>query len=165
MIFLCLHFPVESCHIRLLSNIFDFVPCDLQLQKAYFGINLSTYLFILYYTSFCTFLSSVSMVKYASPLSKIPAWITVSIRARTLTLTEGWERLEGGMDEWFPCKLFSAGYNPPLQFPFYIYVSRFHLTPHALPQYINYVFCRLSVSATMWNKQSDCFVSSKGKRG
>ena len=25
---LCLHFPGESCHILLLSNILDFVPCD-----------------------------------------------------------------------------------------------------------------------------------------
>ena len=26
---------MESCHIFLLSNILDFVPCDLQLQRAY----------------------------------------------------------------------------------------------------------------------------------
>ena len=32
----CSHFPVESCHILLLSNILDFVPCDLQLQRAYY---------------------------------------------------------------------------------------------------------------------------------
>ena len=25
------HFPVKSCHILLLSNIFDFVSCELQL--------------------------------------------------------------------------------------------------------------------------------------
>ena len=30
VIFLCLHFPVESCHILLLSNILDFIPCDLE---------------------------------------------------------------------------------------------------------------------------------------
>ena len=35
VIFLCLHFPVESCHIVLLSNMLDFVPCDLQLKRAY----------------------------------------------------------------------------------------------------------------------------------
>ena len=36
VIFLCLHFPVESCHILLLSNILDFVPGDLQLKRAYY---------------------------------------------------------------------------------------------------------------------------------
>ena len=35
VIFLYLHFPVESCYILLLSNILDFVPCDLRLQRAY----------------------------------------------------------------------------------------------------------------------------------
>ena len=33
VIFLCLHFPVESCHILLLSSMSDFVPCDLSLQN------------------------------------------------------------------------------------------------------------------------------------
>ena len=43
MIFLCLHFPVESYHIVLLSNILDFVPCNLQLQRptAAFDIPLA----------------------------------------------------------------------------------------------------------------------------
>ena len=36
MFYLCLHFPAESCHILLLSNLLDFVPCDLQLQRAHF---------------------------------------------------------------------------------------------------------------------------------
>ena len=35
VIFLCLHFLMESRHILLLSNILDFVPCNLQLQRAY----------------------------------------------------------------------------------------------------------------------------------
>ena len=35
VIFLCLHFPVESGHTLLLSNFLDFVPCDLQLQRTY----------------------------------------------------------------------------------------------------------------------------------
>ena len=35
VIFLFLHLPVKSCHILLLCNILDFVPCDLQLQRAY----------------------------------------------------------------------------------------------------------------------------------
>ena len=43
VIFLCLYFPVESCHILLLSNILDFVPCDLQLQS--FNIKISTHIF------------------------------------------------------------------------------------------------------------------------
>ena len=34
VIFLCLHFPVKSCDILLLSNFLDFVPCDLRLQRA-----------------------------------------------------------------------------------------------------------------------------------
>ena len=40
VIFLCLHFPVESCHILLLSNILDFVPSDLQLQRANWSLVL-----------------------------------------------------------------------------------------------------------------------------
>ena len=29
VIFICLHFPVESCHILLLSSMLDFVPCHI----------------------------------------------------------------------------------------------------------------------------------------
>ena len=33
--FVYINFPVKSCHILLLSNILDFIPCHLQMQRSY----------------------------------------------------------------------------------------------------------------------------------